>query len=91
MELDIVWIIGLIGGLLLAVSYFPQIIKMWKRRHERFEEISLYWIGIAFFGSVLMFMYGFMIGQPSMVILNALCIFNYLFMSYIYQNSNKEV
>ena len=76
--------IDLIGGLLLSISFFPQMKKMWQNRTKDFEEISLTWIIITLTGGVLYLAYGFMINSLGIIILNLVANASMILMLLIY-------
>lgn len=83
--IDIGWLIGFMGGIVLSISFLPQIKKMWDVRHKgQFKEVSLMWIIISLFGCVLYLAYGFVLMQPGIIILNIVAGISYLLMLWIY-------
>lgn len=79
-SMDIGWLIGFIGGMLLAIAYLPQAKRVYDRRKEGLKDISVAWLAIGLSGTILMLGYGFIINQPSIVVLNTIVLCVYSFM-----------
>jgi len=59
-----------ITGSLLALAYFPQVYKIWKRKSA--EDISLAMFGVAFPALVIWLLYGLSINNFPLIISNVI-------------------
>lgn len=66
----VVHAIGFAAGLLTAVSFLPQLIKVWKTRST--HDISFGTFGILWVGIFLWWVYGIVIGDLPMIAANGL-------------------
>lgn len=62
------FIIGLLAGILCAISFFPQVIKIFKTKHTR--DLSLATFSILSLGVFLWLIYGFLIKQIPIILAN---------------------
>ncbi|MAT49319.1 MAG: hypothetical protein CMA27_05760 [Euryarchaeota archaeon] len=64
------WIegIGIFAGILGIIAWFPQLNKIWIKKKA--EGISLFAFSLIFWALCLWFIYGFLIGSPSLMISN---------------------
>jgi MtN3 and saliva related transmembrane protein len=66
--LDWKQVLGLVAGALIAVSFIPQIWKLFKLKSAR--EISLPFTFMQLFGGVLFLVYGILLSLPALIITN---------------------
>lgn len=60
--------IGIFAGFLGILAWLPQLKKIWIKKSA--EGISLFAFGLIFIALLLWFVYGFLIGSPSLMISN---------------------
>lgn len=89
--MDIGFWIGFVGGLLLTVALISQLLKMWEQRDRPFEEISRLWLVSSLLGTICMFFYGFVILQPSLVVLNITGLFSLSLMIWLYHRAKNRL
>lgn len=63
-------ILGLIGGALTTVSFFPQVIKTWETRSTK--DFSLGMLALLCAGLLVWTIYGFLIASLPIVLTNAI-------------------
>jgi uncharacterized protein with PQ loop repeat len=76
--------IGLLGGIVLSISFIPQIRRMWSERRNEFNQISLMWIIITLFGGTLYLIFGLMLPNWGIIILNLVANASMVLMLLIY-------
>lgn len=87
---EIAWFTGFVGGLILAVSYIPQVVRMWERRREPYEDISPVWLILMLIGGIFYLMYGVFLMQPGMIVLNIVALFSCIMMLWLYKRNRYE-
>jgi uncharacterized protein with PQ loop repeat len=87
---DFVWLVGFLASILITLSFTPQMIKMWKLRHEKLNEFHVLWFILNILGSLLFVYYGIMIGQIGLIILNTVGIVSLVFMLLIYLGAWRQ-
>tara|TARA_B100001113_G_C21123080_1_gene628359 strand:+ start:1028 stop:1303 length:276 start_codon:yes stop_codon:yes gene_type:complete len=83
--------IGIFAGVLGIIAWFPQLNKIWIQKSA--EGISLFAFGLIFIALLLWFIYGFLIGSPSLMISNGatlIMIFLVLWGSWKIQKNSKN-
>lgn len=80
----IVWWIGFIASICITISMIPQAQKMWKNRNNIFRELHQLWFIFGIIGSLLFLIYGALIEQIGLVILNGFGLICLVFMYMIY-------
>lgn len=68
--MDYITIIGLVAAALTVISFFPQLLKIWKTRSTK--DISLGMFSIFSTGVFLWFFYGILTNDPPITIANLL-------------------
>ena len=61
-------VLGLVAGALIAVSFIPQILKLFRLRSAR--EISLPFTFLQLLGGVIFFVYGVLLSLPALIVTN---------------------
>jgi MtN3 and saliva related transmembrane protein len=64
--MEISYILGITGSILVTVAYIPQTVKTIKTRHTK--DLSLYWLVILTIGLWLYFVYGIAINSTPVMI-----------------------
>jgi uncharacterized protein with PQ loop repeat len=82
--MDVVWWIGFIASIFITLSMLPQLHKMWQKRYEEFDELHKLWFIFGIIGSILFLIYGFMIDQIGLIILNGVGLVSLMLMYMIY-------
>lgn len=82
--IDLVPLIGDLSGLILSLSFIPQIRKMWANRRNDFDEISPTWILITLIGGSLYLLFGFLLPNLGIIILNIVANASMILMLLIY-------
>jgi len=82
--------IGLLGGLVLSLSFIPQIRKMWAERRNVFNQISLTWIMVTLFGGTLYLIFGLLLPNWGIIILNVVANASMILMLAIYLGVWRE-
>ncbi len=67
--MDLVTAIGLIGGIFTTISFFPQVIRIWKTHSTK--DLSLVMFLLFSVGVLLWLIYGIILGQLPIIIANA--------------------
>ena len=68
--MDYITVIGLLAGALTAIAFFPQLMKVWKRKSTK--DISLGMFSLFCSGIFLWFVYGILTEDPPVIIANFL-------------------
>lgn len=68
--------VGLVGGMMVAFGFVPQIIKVFRTRST--HDLSLYMLLIIFTGGLFYTTYAFLAGDPVFIIINLLATSNTL-------------
>lgn len=66
--MDLITIIGLMGGTLTTLSFFPQVIRVWKTRSTK--DLSLGMFLLFALGVLLWLVYGIMLHQWPIILSN---------------------
>jgi MtN3 and saliva related transmembrane protein len=69
-KMDLITVIGLLAAALTVISFFPQLMKVWKTKSTK--DISLGMFSIFSFAVFLWFVYGMLIGNAPVIIANFL-------------------
>ncbi|MGC9037291.1 MAG: PQ-loop domain-containing transporter [Candidatus Micrarchaeia archaeon] len=84
-------LLGYTGGLLLAVSAFPQIALVYKLKNA--SQLSYVWLSIMVFGLAIWSIYGLLINSMPLFILDGIQVFLYfalIVMKAAYAKNKKE-
>ena len=63
-------IVGFLAGILVALSFLPQVIKSWKTKSTKDIAISLSIVNLS--GQVLWIIYGFLVGSASLIVMSGI-------------------
>jgi MtN3 and saliva related transmembrane protein len=66
--LDWIQTVGLVAGAFIAVSFVPQILKLFKLKSAK--EISLPFSFLQLFGGIMFLIYGVLLSLPALIITN---------------------
>ena len=80
----IVWWIGFVASIFITLSMIPQLYKMWKNRNKVFDELHPLWFMFGIIGSMMFLIYGALIEQIGLVILNGVGLVSLVMMYTIY-------
>lgn len=67
-ELDSTTLVGLFGGMLTTIAFFPQVAKTWKTRSAK--DLSLCMLVLLSTGVFIWMIYGFLIGSVPLILTN---------------------
>ena len=73
--------IGYLGGILIMVSFIPQVIKSYKTKSVK--DMSLWMLIATIFGSVFWLMYGILISAMPIIVMNSIFILIVLCQLYL--------
>ena len=79
-------IIGYLGGILIVVSFIPQVIKTY--RTKSVKDLSLWMLIATIFGSVFWLMYGILISSMPIIVMNS--IFSIIVLCQLYLKLKYE-
>lgn len=82
-------VITIITGSMLALSYFPQAYKIWKRKSS--EDISLIMFGISFPALTVWLIYGLSINNTPLIISNSIGVIGCGLIILLYFKYKKKV
>lgn len=74
-------VIGYFGGFFIMISFIPQVIKSYKTKSVK--DLSILMIIATLIGTVLWFMYGFLIKSKPIIIMNSVFGFIVLYQLYL--------
>lgn len=66
--MDVITIVGLLGGTLTTISFFPQVIRIWKTRSTKDLSLSMFLLFAA--GVVMWLIYGIFSRQWPIILAN---------------------
>lgn len=67
--MDSITLLGLLGGTLTTVSFFPQVFKTWKTKSTK--DVSLVMFVLLTVGIMIWIVYGFLIGSLPIIVSNS--------------------
>lgn len=67
--MDSITLLGLLGGTLTTVSFFPQVFKTWKTKSTK--DVSLVMFLLLTVGIMIWIVYGFLIGSLPIIVSNS--------------------
>ena len=74
-------IIGYLGGIFIAISFIPQVVKSYKTK--RVSDLSLGMIIAQIIGTVLWLTYGILVQGKPIILMNSFFIFVILYLLYL--------
>ncbi|MBI2657230.1 hypothetical protein HYX08_00880 [Candidatus Woesearchaeota archaeon] len=74
-------IVGYLGGISIAISFIPQVVKSYKTK--RVSDLSLGMIIAQIIGTILWLVYGFLVGGKPIIFMNSFFIFVILYLLYL--------
>ncbi|MBI2650167.1 hypothetical protein HYX04_02530 [Candidatus Woesearchaeota archaeon] len=74
-------IIGYLGGIFIAISFIPQVIKSYKTK--KVSDLSLGMIVAQIIGTIFWLIYGFLVKGKPIILMNGFFIFVILYLLYL--------
>lgn len=81
-------IIGTLAGVLTTISFFPQVIKVWRTKEVKNLSLTMYIAMLT--GVVLWFVFGILISSISMIIANIITAILVIFIIYFKIRYSKK-